>query len=480
MYLGRQHNKLETPCRFNAIRRRRTIGHKDAIEVRTRAQFFSVQKSSSLNLFSFLLLCMNYLSFPFSSVDLLENVFEGMVQFSFYWEDEEFIEHMESDAWQKKAREVGWQRHMTETCWHPNVYVGNCSVESSDKLETWWRVEADTKTISLRAKVQGRFTTVFDLRKYPFDLQALSISLTCSYESKYCIFVPYQRPNADYIDYTNFALKNTYDLKDLVRITSTMAQSRNSRLAPNYSKSTVSVFVQRKPMFFVWNVYLTYFLLNSLAVSCYGVSVVAPIDRSNTGLTVLGISVTYKLFASENIPPISYLTALDVYILCGFTLVCCMVFQSTLCVGGIFEMDQESVDSAFFAFLLAFWVLINGATFLVGMVIWPKQHTRELSDIVATAWKGGAHGPEWTSVSVFDKRGKASRASDRVLMRPSSRDDRQVTCQACKCLALDSDTAKETTDLEPPLPAQLGTSSRRGVRTRSQSKRAQASRRPYR
>ena len=43
-------------------------------------------------------------------------------------------------------------------------------------------------------------------------------------------------------------------------------------------------------MFYGWNVYLTYFLLNSLAVSCYGVSGVAPIDRSNTGLTVLGIA----------------------------------------------------------------------------------------------------------------------------------------------------------------------------------------------
>ena len=88
---------------------------------------------------------------------------------------------MQTEKWQADAADVGWQEHMRRTCWHPMVMMHNCAELKRD-VEYWFRADVETGQIWFVALLEGLFREQFELRRFPFDCQWLTVRFTSSFE----------------------------------------------------------------------------------------------------------------------------------------------------------------------------------------------------------------------------------------------------------------------------------------------------------
>ena len=76
-----------------------------------------------------------------------------------------------------------------------------------------------------------------------------------------------------------------------------------------------NVFMQRKPAFFLWNVVVVMFPIVATAASAVAVPGHAMADRMSISLTLMLTAVAFKFVLMGFIPPVSYLTFLDIYVI---------------------------------------------------------------------------------------------------------------------------------------------------------------------
>lgn len=79
------------------------------------------------------------------------------------------------------------------------------------------------------------------------------------------------------------------------------------------------ILEERRAAYYMWNIGLPNFLLSLLVFTSFAIERQDLADRLSVTLTLVLTSVAFKYMVSQELPRISYLTLLDVYVLVSFT-----------------------------------------------------------------------------------------------------------------------------------------------------------------
>ena len=137
----------------------------------------------------------------------------------------------------------------------------------------------------------GTFSTEMDLRRFPFDVQSLTLELTSAIElpgylkEKYLMQIGLENESfAGYriellensspvypslVKVRNFPLKNEYVLQSKLQIVNTKTDSWESSSGRQYSLLQMSIKVSRVPAFWLQNIVLPSFLITSASFSFF-------------------------------------------------------------------------------------------------------------------------------------------------------------------------------------------------------------------
>lgn len=184
-------------------------------------------------------------------------------------------------------------------------------------------------------KLSGSFFEHMELENFPLDIQRVStcLSFACSKEGIVPIdFDPKSLQTAACaVGMDTFALSNMWHLS-----TSMHLQSATVNPMPKctYPAILFSALIMRKPMYFIANAVFPLCSLTFLALLQF----LLPGERESSAvttritysITILLTSATYKLFVSDHLPAISYLSVLDRYAMACYALQVAMVAQGAV------------------------------------------------------------------------------------------------------------------------------------------------------
>ena len=124
--------------------------------------------------------------FTVNEIDTATQSFTIDYQLELSWVDPEFVAVTHSAAWQEGVAEHGFQAQMTATCWHPNLICIN--QRDVHRKEVWSRLDEERKLITWCYRAKASFDDNYDLHRFPFDSQRLTIRLQPSWSARHVRF----------------------------------------------------------------------------------------------------------------------------------------------------------------------------------------------------------------------------------------------------------------------------------------------------
>ncbi|XP_038058416.1 glycine receptor subunit beta-like [Patiria miniata] len=228
--------------------------------------------------------------------------------------------------------DVDWEK-----MWSPRIVFANA--EEIQLMECKHRILEHSDEVDgipdayVTYRMRATFKTLMNLVDFPSDLQSLTIKLMSDWPESDFEFVKDMHIK-DSIRLDMFSGCHEWELCPVVTaspIKGTKLQTGSHRVYPKYH---LTMYAKRKSMYYFWNVALVLMLIVCLSFASFAVNADQPEDRLSVTLTLLLTAVAFKYVASQALPPISYLTLLDKYV------IFCLVFQ---CLG----VCQNAVVSAF-------------------------------------------------------------------------------------------------------------------------------------
>ena len=213
--------------------------------------------------------------------------------------------------------------------WHPNlVFMNSASpVEMSDiELSAcpWRKGPLGEKVMQWRADCRGTFREGFELEHFPFDVQALTITVSCNRPSSEVTLLEDRYTGAKSILRNQFTVMTDFDLSG------PLMQGGVDEERKRYPLLHIYFIGQRRAAYYMWNIGLPNFLLSVLVFTSFAISPEDLEDRLSVTLTLVLTSVAFKYMVAQELPKISYLTLLDKYILLSFTFLALVGGQNTL------------------------------------------------------------------------------------------------------------------------------------------------------
>lgn len=186
---------------------------------------------------------------------------------------------------------------------------------------------SSSKHIRYAYDVDGTFSETLELAWFPFDRQQMSVKMHLGRSEKEVVLEPLGlRPLKDASRNERESMSHEFSsrgfLEDNIwtvvrsnRHGRAIWVSRNSSHAEDARSVDITVFLRRRSLYYVWNIYLPMFLLTLMT----GANLVIPIcevaDRLSVNLTLILTAVAYKFIAAQDLPNVAYLTFLDTHVL---------------------------------------------------------------------------------------------------------------------------------------------------------------------
>jgi len=192
-----------------------------------------------------------------------------------------------------------------------------------------------------------------ELQKFPFDRQMFSVRFQCIN----CMYRPFPLGSRSCgpASWATFSDNSTVTVVKL-KIESSMwichKVTTSSMTFDDCTVYAVSMALERRSSYYLWNICLPYFLLGLLALFSYAIPltdietnlVADPSSRFNFTMTLILTAVAFKFVTSGLVPKTSYLTLLDKYALGGFFfIVIVMLKDLILALNVIFSEENISV-----------------------------------------------------------------------------------------------------------------------------------------
>eukprot|EP00794_Sanderia_malayensis_P007602 gene7602-8442_t len=252
------------------------------------------------------------------------------------------------------ASVVDWDEH-----WDPRMYFSNAvEVKSMQRKHKLVKIfKSPFPIVQLSYRVVARFKTLFSLHEFPFDYQTLKIEISSKWADSVVVFdqtahIPSVLSSA------NFLAKEEWTLFDHVIGKTSAAKSDDSTKASliNYSTYTFNFNIRRKYAYYLTNIVFMMFLISLLSFTTFFIGPSNTGERLGVILTLLLTAVTFKFVVSQSLPPVSYLTLLDWYVLVSVVFIFAMALENSFVAKISNEDTQKFADNiawgvASFAFL---------------------------------------------------------------------------------------------------------------------------------
>jgi len=205
--------------------------------------------------------------------------------------------------------------------WNPLLYIDNILAET--KEATWQTASMDRGQafIMERRRVRGIFMENLELNDFPLDVQDLTVTITSERPDTEIDIIPDENEMSA-INLSSFVDQQEWKLHEHIEVSRkvmTQEYSSSNRCHPALS---VTCRAARRPGYFYWNVFLVMFFITALSFSTFSVSPELPQNRLQLSLTLLLTCVAFKFVINKMIPPVSYLTYMDKYVLLSLVILC--------------------------------------------------------------------------------------------------------------------------------------------------------------
>jgi hypothetical protein len=237
-----------------------------------------------------------------TAVNGSEESFNAALYFNFSWKDP----RMAFDAATFGADRVLFtgdkSQDQLQDMWSPEIYAANL-VGDGTVNEPILTIFSDGR-VTYEARVSGTFKTPMQLRRFPFDEQALQIQIESAFwdASEVKLF---ERDGESYFNTTpsvsDWTLKSVRSSVSPVRYPT----------GESYSRFTAEMTMQRKSWFYMWSVVLPLAMVTFFAVSSFFLDQETVSERVAQALTCLLTVAAQSVAVSADLPKISYFTLID-------------------------------------------------------------------------------------------------------------------------------------------------------------------------
>eukprot|EP00002_Diphylleia_rotans_P013195 TRINITY_DN256_c1_g2_i9.p2 TRINITY_DN256_c1_g2~~TRINITY_DN256_c1_g2_i9.p2 ORF type:complete len:290 (-),score=76.44 TRINITY_DN256_c1_g2_i9:1776-2645(-) len=166
-----------------------------------------------------------------------------------------------------------------------------------DHSEKWIRKDKkdDPCHVRIMHRFKGKFTERFELEKFPFDKQELTIRITASQPTTLFEFkINQEKPSIVMDDNQSAFILAEWTLVPGIVMKESRSKAKTSATGVLYPHMYISTYVKRNSMHFIYNYFVVLFLLTTLSGSAYSIPIDEPADRISVEVTLLLAVVAFK------------------------------------------------------------------------------------------------------------------------------------------------------------------------------------------
>jgi len=294
---------------------------------------------------------------------------------------------------------------ITTDNWEPRIHFLNLREARN------WRFHAQlTKDgeIEFKYTIEGAFSEPYELKSFPFDVQALTLKMTSSIPCEVMqgsgppkeILSFSELPSAtSVVQVSNFGASNTYELSSRVKCTPGKTSAKQSTTGTVRPTFYMKMKVKRMASTYMWNFILPLFLIVLMTFSAWGIEVGEVGERLSVSLTMVLTAIAMKLQVSDKLPTIYYTTFIDQYVTASFFCIFCVVAQNALI--GLVEDEEErqTLDGICFQTMLGAFLLGNFFFMLYAAWIRRQMNFKLNAQFAETSASGQLSGSEYVALT---------------------------------------------------------------------------------
>jgi hypothetical protein len=205
--------------------------------------------------------------------------------------------------------------------WWPHLKFANAAQPTitSRVLEI-----APDGAVYYRFGVTSVFRTHLDLRRFPFDLQTLTVRIqSFLWTAEDLVFVPEMAR-------IGFNPDSTLDALRVTRVDAVAGRNQFAGWEPDFADFVVRIAAERRFTFYIWAVFAPVTLIFLISCAAFAVPLASVQDRLVIGLTALLTCVGTQFAVSIHLPRVSYLTGIDRVFVIAYVCIAVGVAVSTL------------------------------------------------------------------------------------------------------------------------------------------------------
>ncbi len=256
------------------------------------------------------------------AIDDADQSFIADVFLRFTWKDPRLVH----------ARETPCIVNLDEV-WHPPLILLN-QRKVEKQLKDDVQVFADG-SVAYRQRYYGTFALQADLRSFPFDQQNLPVSVVARLPVEEVVIIadPSIFSIADKISVANWVIGKPISESGILQPTPSL---------PKLPRFDIHFPAERNSDYYVWKIFIPMTLVIFMAWTVFWVSPQQPIRLSISATSMLTL-IAFRLAVSGSLPPVPYLTALDLFTIGSTALVFAALVETVVTTA---LWDQEHLDSA--------------------------------------------------------------------------------------------------------------------------------------
>lgn len=327
--------------------------------------------------------------FDLYEIDTIKQTFTCLISISYQW----MIDNNQIKIISDEDAESSWK--LTNFDWDPEIRISNMlekdnslhgedivlvnpiGVEASIKgrkstvTKQEWRDLLKTNDsfqaqITHKLRYKATFLHPMQLHEFPFDMQLLRINIYSATSCKNvlmsfrkdipCAVKTDALPSADWDIHSPRTV--AFDLDWENSDPPLLSDSIDSASGARYSCCYIGFTVTRRPLFYMFNVWLMSVLLGSISFTVFTLSPSELGNRLSSLFTLILALVAFKLVVAQSLPAISYLTMLDIFTMVSVGVISSIVIGLSLIAvfGPSTDDDMDSVDRIFFRVTLSLWL----------------------------------------------------------------------------------------------------------------------------
>lgn len=267
--------------------------------------------------------------------------------------------------------------------WSPKLTVVNIEGDLDEDL-TWFHAQTYQSgyrypVVCFRRRMRGMFKEILELKHFPIDIQELTLQVTTERTSDEIELLEDPRDLSQVFDFDDGAEWKLYKHVDVVK------KAINSKsIAAKYRKPRIDIqcHVARRPGFYFWNTFLLMFILQGLSFTVFAILPSAPQYRLMIMFLLLLSGISFKVNLAKNLPTVSYLTYLDIYVYATLIFLCLQAIESAV-VSAFVEADGLSTarqGDKWYMIGMAIFIFLFNVIFLIYVIYVYRKGRSWLTD----------------------------------------------------------------------------------------------------